>query len=82
MMDPLGPTCQGQTSIPRQLLVGPNAPSGADLRVEDRLVRRRRLATDYEYSTGFGISIQFGSIFNNVVNSRFAGSTGGIIRKV
>ena len=55
--------------------------SGADLSVEDRLVRRRRLATDYEYSTGFGISIQFGSIFNNVVNSRFAGSTGGIIRK-
>ena len=55
--------------------------SGADLSIEDRLVRRRQLATDFEYSMGLGVSIQFGSIFNNIVNSRFAGSSGGIIRR-
>ena len=55
--------------------------SGADLSVEERLVRRRQLATDFEYSFGLGVSIRFGSIFNNVVNSRFAGSSGGFIRK-
>lgn len=55
--------------------------SGADLSVEDRLVRRRQLATDFDYSAGFGVSIQFGSIYNNVVNSRFAGASGGFIRR-
>lgn len=49
--------------------------------LEESLVRRRQLATDFEHSLFFGISYTFGSIFNNVVNSRFAGSSGGVIRR-
>lgn len=48
---------------------------------EEILVRRRQLATDYQHSLYLGISYTFGSIFNNVVNSRFAGSSGGVIRR-
>ncbi len=40
--------------------------------VEDVLVRRRQLSTSYQYYVSAGISYRFGSIFNNVVNSRFA----------
>ncbi len=47
---------------------------------EEILLRRRKLATDYEYELSVGITYTFGSIFNNVVNSRFAGSSGGFIR--
>jgi hypothetical protein len=45
--------------------------------VEEILVRRRQLATNYAYAVTFGISYSFGSIFNNVVNPRFGG--GGTI---
>ncbi len=38
---------------------------------EEILVRQRELATGYQYGIGFGISYQFGSIYNNVVNPRF-----------
>jgi len=38
---------------------------------EEVLVRRRQLATSYSYYAGFGLSYTFGSIFNNVVNTRF-----------
>jgi len=48
---------------------------------EEILVQRRQLATDYQHSLFLGISYTFGSIFNNVVNSRFAGSSGGVIRR-
>jgi hypothetical protein len=41
--------------------------------LEDVLLRRKMQATEYQYSTGFGISYTFGSIYNNVVNPRFKG---------
>jgi len=44
------------------------------------LVRQRQLATNYEWEFRVGFTYSFGSIFNNVVNSRFAGSSGGFIR--
>ena len=45
---------------------------------EDVLLQRRQLATGYRYFAGFGLSYSFGSIYNNVVNTRFGGSGGGI----
>ena len=47
---------------------------------QEVLVKQRQLATDFEWSFRVGISYSFGSIFNNVVNSRFAGSSGGFTR--
>lgn len=44
------------------------------------LLKQRQLATDYEYGLRVGFTYTFGSIYNNVVNSRFAGSNGGFIR--
>lgn len=44
---------------------------------EEVLLRRRQLETSYRYFAGFGLSYTFGSIFNNVVNPRFGGSSGG-----
>ena len=38
---------------------------------EEVLLRRRELATSYNYWGSFGISYSFGSIYNNVVNPRF-----------
>lgn len=38
---------------------------------EEILVRRRELATGYEYGVEIGFSYRFGSIYNNVVNNRF-----------
>ena len=38
---------------------------------EEVLVRQRQLATSYSYYISFGVSYSFGSIHNNVVNSRF-----------
>ena len=43
---------------------------------EEVLLRQRQLRTSFSYSTNFGFSYQFGSIFNNVVNPRFGGSGG------
>jgi len=40
---------------------------------EEVLVRQRQLATSYEYYVSVGFSYRFGSMFNNVVNSRFKG---------
>lgn len=42
-----------------------------DISEEDILLRSRRLATDYEYGMGVGVTYTFGSIYNNVVNPRF-----------
>jgi hypothetical protein len=47
---------------------------------EEILVRQRQLSTDYEWRFRIGLTYSFGSIFNNVVNSRFAGSSGGFTR--
>ena len=67
----------GSTSLIRDQLFLPRRGSSP----EEILVRRRQLATDFEHSLFLGISYTFGSIFNNVVNSRFAGSSGGVIRR-
>lgn len=45
-------------------------PKGA-ASTEEVLLRVRQLATGYSYFMAFGISYSFGSIFNNVVNTRF-----------
>ena len=39
--------------------------------VEEILLREQQLATSYRYTTAFGFTFTFGSIFNNVVNPRF-----------
>jgi hypothetical protein len=49
-----------------------NLPKG-DATLDEVLLRRRQLATDYEASIGFGFTYRFGSIYNNVVNTRFGG---------
>lgn len=45
--------------------------SGASL--EEVLLRRRELETSYYYYMSIGLSYTFGSMYNNVVNPRFAG---------
>jgi len=40
------------------------------------LLRRRQLQTNYSFSLNFGIQYRFGSIFNTVVNPRFASGIG------
>jgi len=63
----------GQLSLLRDQLYLPKG----DLSDEDRLLRLRQLETSYTYFVSFGLSYSFGSIFNNVVNPRFGGSSGG-----
>lgn len=46
---------------------------------EDILLRLKQLATGYSYDMNFGFSYSFGSIFNNVVNTRFGGGDGFVI---
>ncbi len=38
---------------------------------EEILLQRRRLASSFDWDFGVGLSFQFGSIYNNVVNNRF-----------
>lgn len=38
---------------------------------EEILLERRRLASNFDWDLGVGLSFQFGSIYNNVVNNRF-----------
>ena len=47
------------------------AKGDADL--EEVLLRRRQLETNYQAGLSFGFRYRFGSIFNNVVNTRFGG---------
>ena len=54
-------------------------PAGG-LTPEEILVRRRQQQTDFQVSLSVGVTITFGSIYNNVVNSRFGGGSGGLIR--
>lgn len=49
-----------------------NLPKG-DADLEEVLLRRRDLETNYEAGLSFGFRYRFGSIFNNVVNPRFDG---------
>ena len=44
---------------------------------QEVLTRQRQLATNYTYSTTFGITYRFGSKVNNFVNTRFEGGSGG-----
>jgi hypothetical protein len=48
-----------------------------DIPVDQILLRRQQLATQYSYFTSFGLTYTFGSIYNNVVNPRFGNSGGG-----
>jgi hypothetical protein len=43
------------------------------------LLQRKKLATQFEYFTSFGFTYTFGSIYNNVVNPRFGNSGGGMM---
>ncbi len=45
--------------------------AGASL--EDTLLRRKLLATSYDYGGSIGFSFTFGSVYSNVVNPRFGG---------
>jgi hypothetical protein len=49
-----------------------------DVPVDQILLRRQQLATQYSYFTSFGLTYTFGSIYNNVVNPRFGNSGGGM----
>ena len=51
--------------------------SGEDLSDEERLLELQTQQTDFQKSLTFGLSYQFGSIFNNVVNNRFPGGGRG-----
>jgi hypothetical protein len=55
------------TWVSDQLYVLPDE----DISYEELLLQRRRLASDFDWDFGVGFSLQFGSIFNNVVNNRF-----------
>ena len=48
-----------------------------DIPVDQILLRRQQLATQYSYFASFGLTYTFGSIYNNVVNPRFGNSGGG-----
>lgn len=47
-----------------------NLPKG-DATLDEILLRRRELATDYDYQISVGVSYTFGSVYSNVVNPRF-----------
>ena len=47
---------------------------------DDVLQELRELQTDFRYEMRIGLSYSFGSIFNSVVNPRFGGGTGQILR--
>jgi hypothetical protein len=43
----------------------------SEVDLEELLLRRRELETQFDYYTYFGFSYSFGSIYNNIVNTRF-----------
>jgi hypothetical protein len=45
--------------------------SKGEASLDEILLRRKELATDYDYSVSMGLSYTFGSVFSNVVNPRF-----------
>jgi hypothetical protein len=59
----------GQVSLLRDQLYLPRG----NLSDQARLLRRRQLETSYNYF----VQHSFGSIFNNIVNPRFGGTSGG-----
>ncbi|MFA9453529.1 MAG: hypothetical protein ACERK6_06380 [Candidatus Aminicenantaceae bacterium] len=42
-----------------------------DATIDEVLLRRTELATDYDYNLSLGVSYTFGSVYSNVVNPRF-----------
>jgi hypothetical protein len=46
--------------------------------LEEVLLQRRQLRTNYDYFLSVGFSYTFGSIFSNVVNPRFGSGGGGV----
>jgi hypothetical protein len=50
------------------------------LSIDEVLLRRKELETNYNYFVSFGLSYSFGSIFSNVVNPRFGSGGRGIMR--
>ncbi|MGD0782649.1 MAG: gamma-glutamyltransferase, partial [Candidatus Aminicenantales bacterium] len=48
-----------------------------DVTIDELLLRRTELATEYSYSLSVGFSYAFGSVYSNVVNPRFGGGFGG-----
>ena len=51
-------------------------PKG-DYSIEDVLLERAELQTQFTYFASIGFSYSFGSIYNNIVNPRFNGNGGG-----
>lgn len=47
-----------------------NLPKG-EVSTEDLLLRRKEMASDYNYYFGIGFGYRFGDLFNNIVNPRF-----------
>ena len=45
--------------------------------LDEVLLKRKELATEYDYEISMGLSYTFGSVFSNVVNPRFGGSRRG-----
>jgi hypothetical protein len=45
-----------------------------DASIDEILLRRRELATNYDYDFSVGFRFTFGSVYSNVVNPRFEGS--------
>ena len=45
-----------------------------DASIDEVLLQRRELATDYDYDFSVGFRFTFGSVYSNVVNPRFEGS--------
>lgn len=48
-----------------------------DLTLDQVLLQRKQIATQFQYFTSFGLTYTFGSIYNNVVNPRFGNNGGG-----
>ena len=48
-----------------------------DVPLDQILLQRKEMATQYSYFTSFGLTYTFGSIYNNVVNPRFGNNGGG-----
>jgi len=48
-----------------------------DIPLDQILLQRKEMATQYSYFTSFGLTYTFGSIYNNVVNPRFGNNEGG-----
>ncbi len=66
----------GNTALVRDQIYLPSAEASE----EDILLGRRSLPTNSRFSLNMSLTYTFGSIFNNVVNSRFSGSSGGFHR--